>query len=87
MANNVVEFHNVGMIQQLHDFDFSFDTLGLIVDVVNQTPIDNFDGILKAVFKKQFIEKNFSIFFFFFFFKKPTWKKQHKKQFISIKQY
>jgi hypothetical protein len=47
VADNVVELHNVWMVEQLHDFDFSLDTLCLIVDVVHQTPIDDFNGILQ----------------------------------------
>ena len=61
VRNDVVEFHNVRMVQQFHDLHLAVDTcttrarvrpatahkrpltLGLIVNIVDKRPVDNFD--------------------------------------------
>ena len=42
-----MQFYDIRVIQQLHDLDFALNALGLIVDIVDQAPIDDLDRKLR----------------------------------------
>jgi hypothetical protein len=53
VRNQVVELDDVRVVEQLHDLDFALNALGLVVQIVHQRPVDDFDGKLQREKRKK----------------------------------